>query len=315
MSTIQNAIVLAILLFTMGCTTTSCNKDASDDSIWKAKTLLSWQHQTAEDKKKDSKEESADGKSDAKENGNGSTAEEEESEIATDRPDFTEASSTVGKGRIQLETGYTYSRNRQQDIRNQHSYPEALLRIGMFADWFELRLGQNYSRTQLTTSSTNGFEDFYLGTKLALTEQKEFLPESALILQTTLPTGPADLTANKTLPGINYLFGWDIIPDLVTAGGSVQANAAVTDSGASYLEVAQSFTVGYSFTKKLASYVEVFGIEPHGAREAGVGPEYYFNGGFTYKFTSNFQYDIRAGVGLNKFSDDFFVGTGCAFRY
>ena len=32
--------------------------------------------------------------------------------IATDRPDFTEASSTVGKGRIQLEAGYTYLHDR-----------------------------------------------------------------------------------------------------------------------------------------------------------------------------------------------------------
>ena len=40
-----------------------------------------------------------------------------------------------------------------------------------------------------------------------------------------------------------------------------------------------------------------------------------FNGGFTYKFSPNLQYDIRAGVGLNDHSDDYFVGTGLSVRY
>jgi hypothetical protein len=305
-------IVFIVLLCSLmaGCCSTECRTcEAEKDTIWQAKTLFAWQHKTKdeEDKKEEDKKEEQNGKGDAKA--------EEPDVIATDRPDFTEASSTVGKGRFQLESGYTYSRNRQADVQHQHSYPEALFRIGLWTDWLELRLGQNYSSTQFTTGSTNGLNDLYFGFKLGLTEQKEFLPESALILQTTLPTAPHDLTAGKTLPGFNYLYGWDIIPDLITAGGSLQANVTVTDDRQSYLEVAQSFTVGYSFTQKLASYLEVYGIEPCGARVPDVGPEYYVNGGFTYKFTNNFQYDIRAGVGLNKRSDDYFMGTGFAFRY
>src|SRR5262245_16334500 len=38
--------------------------------------------------------------------------EEHQDSIVTDRPDFTEASTTVGRGRVQLEAGYTYFRDR-----------------------------------------------------------------------------------------------------------------------------------------------------------------------------------------------------------
>lgn len=44
-----------------------------------------------------------------------------------------------------LETGYTYFLDKQGNTRTQvHSFPESLLRVGMFAEWFELRLGYNY---------------------------------------------------------------------------------------------------------------------------------------------------------------------------
>lgn len=299
---------LVSLSICSGCSTTYCESEHSKDTIWGAKTLFAWQHKNkddADDKKGDDERKKENDKEKA----------DEADVISTDRPDFTESSKTVGKGRIQLESGYTYSRNRQSDVQNQHSFPEALFRIGLWADWLELRIGQNYSSTQYSTSSVSGLDDLYLGFKLGFTEQKEFLPETALILQTTVPTGPPGLTAGKTLPGINYLFGWDVIPDLLTAGGSFQFDVAATERGQTYLEVAQSFTVGYAITEKLNSYLEVYGIEPCGAREPDVGPVYYLNGGFSYKFTPNFQYDIRAGVGLNKQSDDFFVGSGFAVRY
>src|SRR5262245_28360471 len=35
--------------------------------------------------------------------------------IQTDRPDFTEASTTVGRGHVQLETGYVYTQNHVED--------------------------------------------------------------------------------------------------------------------------------------------------------------------------------------------------------
>jgi len=271
-------------------------------------------------------------------NGNGDKAEPEEDEIATDRPDFTESSTTVGKGRIQLESGYTFIRDRGNGTRlTAHSYPEALLRIGMFAEWFELRLGQNLADERAvmpdgSVEAARGAEDLYVGVKLALTEQQKWLPEMSLVPQMFVPSGAPGLSAREVLPGLNWLYGWDVIKDCISFAGSTQANRVrgslilpvlFDGSGSqiavngkhSYLEVAQSLTVGYTLTKKLGAYTEWFAIFPHSALDPEVGPQQYFNGGFTYKFTPNTQYDIRAGVGLNKHADDFFAGTGFSFRY
>jgi hypothetical protein len=266
---------------------------------------------------------------------NGEEEGDEEDTIATDRPDFTEASSTVGLGRVQLEMGYTFIHDREDGTTTRgHSYPEALLRIGMFAEWFELRLGQNFSHIRQTggadaditiatpgmapvraSGNADGAEDLYLGVKLFLAEQKGILPETSLMIQTTVPTGARTLTADELLPGVNLLYGWDVIEDRLTLGGSTQANRSLDGVGHYYVEVAQSVTMGLRYTKKLASYTEYFGLYPSSAIDADTVAEHYVNGGFTYLVTNNFQLDIRAGLGLNRAADDFFAGAGFAIRY
>jgi len=44
-------------------------------------------------------------------------------------------------------------------------------------------------------------------------------------------------------------------------------------------------------------------------------PQHYFDGGLTYLISSDVQWDLRAGLGLNDAADDFFVGTGLSIRF
>jgi hypothetical protein len=114
---------------------------------------------------------------------------------------------------------------------------------------------------------------------------------------------------------MSYQYGWDVIKDCLTLAGSSVFSSAVDDVGHSYLEIAQSVSVGYTLSERLGAYTEFFGFFPHGAVAPDVTAQYYFNGGFSYKLTPDFQYDVRAGVGLNRHSDDYFLGTGFAVRY
>jgi hypothetical protein len=237
----------------------------------------------------------------------------EEEPIVTDRPDFTESSSTVGLGRLQLEMGYTYTSG-DDDFRS-HSYPEVLLRIGLFAEWFELRIVQNFASEFEPPTSVDGNEDLGLGFKLALTEQKGYLPETGLIVESSIPTGHADLTDDELLPAITYLYGWDIIPGRLDMGGETQFARARDDTGHFYLQMAQSWTFGYGLTEKLGAYTEWFAFFPDGALASDIGPEHYLDGGFTYLISNNLQVDIEAGVGLNEHSDNYFVGAGMAVRW
>jgi hypothetical protein len=231
----------------------------------------------------------------------------------TDRPDFTEASSTVGLGVVQLETGYTFIRDGDIQV---HSWGEPLMRVGVLAHWLEFRV----AAFPLTVSapegsgggSSTGFEDLYLGAKCALTSQESVLPEVAFVLQMTVPTGNDDFSDDRVLPGINLLYGWDLTDDL-SLGGSTQINSAIDDDGARFDEWVQSIALGYGVTDGLGVYGEWYSFHPGGAGRGET--KRYLNGGLALLFTDDIQGDIRAGVGVNDEADDAFIGVGVSFRF
>ena len=237
--------------------------------------------------------------------------------LVTDRPDFTEASTTVGVGVAQIEFGYTYSYDNVggQSVRTQ-SVGEPLLRYGMLANWLELRVAifplDERTVTGATRNSTGGTADLYTGLKIGLTPQEGLLPEMALIPQMNIPTGSPAFTSNNVEPGLNWIYGWEI-SDCISTAGSTQGNKRIDTTGESYWEMSQSWTVAYSLTELLGGYTEWFAIIPNGADTAQT--EHYFNGGFTYLLSDDVQFDVRAGVGLNNAADDFFVGTGLSLRF
>jgi Putative MetA-pathway of phenol degradation len=237
--------------------------------------------------------------------------------LVTDRPDFTEASSTVGRGTVQVESGYTFSRNRAAGVAGAHALPELLVRFGVLSDAVELRVGQSVTRSQVTSTGgqtvwVGGADDLYLGAKIAARPQLGWKPEVALVLQSTLPTGHRDVGAGRALPGVNLLYGWEILPDRFSLGGSTQVNAAAPINGARATEYAQSVTFGYEFNQRFGSYAESFVLETRafGARRRAA----YANGGFRFKVLPDLQLDLRAGVGLNHDADDLFFGVGLAVR-
>ncbi len=234
--------------------------------------------------------------------------------IATDRPDFTEASSTVGLGVLQIESGYTYAFDDDGTVSTKtHSYPEALFRYGVIGDWLELRLAANVAGETVAVVQNHGATDLYLGAKLALTLQSGILPEMALVPQMLVPTGDSAFTADEVLPGLNWLYGWDVT-DCLTTAGSTQFNRRVDDgTGDAYTEWAQSWTVGYSLHDQIGAYTEWFALFPTSADTACV--EHYADGGLTFQFTPDLQLDVRAGVGLNDAAADYFVGTGLSVRF
>jgi hypothetical protein len=239
--------------------------------------------------------------------------------LITDRPDFTEASSTVGKGVLQIEFGYTYTQNRDNGSETiSHSIGEPLFRYGILADWLEFRFAafptiEERNPAGGPNDTTSGTEDLYLGFKIGLTPQEGILPEMAILPQMTVPSGSSAFTNDQVLPGVNWLYSWALSDDLSVAG-STQFNRAVNDTGDAYTEWAQSATAAFAITEDVGGYVEWYGLFPHAAT-GGVKPEHYLNGGFTYLLSNDVQFDIRAGYGLNDAADDVFIGTGLSVRF
>ncbi len=253
------------------------------------------------------------------EEGNGGE-DESEKRLEPDRPHLPEAASTVGLGRVILESGYTYT-SKGPAFLHQHSYPEALLRIGMLANWFELRISQNFinqrNRPGLgQPTSENGAQDMEIGIKLALTEQKKYMPEVAIIIQTGVPSGSANVTNDTVMPGVNLDLGWEIVKDRLGMEMVTSANGLRDDVGQAYVNFAQGITGTFNVTRNLEAFTEYDIFVPMGA----VAPEQahlqeYVVGGFVYFLNNYFEVDIRAGVGLNNHASDYLLGTGFAARY
>ena len=229
--------------------------------------------------------------------------------IVTDRPDFTEASSVVGLGVKQLETGYTYFSDDSDDL-DGHTYPELLLRYGIFRDWLELRVGWTYVDSDVAGQRDSGSDDLYLGFKIGLTAQEGCLPEMALIPQMTVPTGADAFTSDKVLPGLNVLYSWELT-DMLSFAANTQVNRR-GDINNTYTEWAQSVAVGVSLTDRFGGYAEYFGLYP---TDSTIRSQNFFNGGFTFLLTDDILWDIRAGTGLDDNSIDLFAGTGLSVRW
>lgn len=218
--------------------------------------------------------------------------------IETDRPDFTESSSTVARGRFQLEAGYTAQRTGGSAV---HSLPEALLRVGL-SDRVEFRLSQNFE----ASAGQLEVDDLVLGAKIGLGQQLGARPSLALLAQTVLPTGGQALSADMLLPSGGLLAGWQLDPRW-SAGASVLASR----EAGSRTVITVSMVVGRELASGWKGYAEWFTVQTVNTPASGL-PQHYVNGGVTRTITSQLQLDARVGTGMGGAIRSTFVGFGLA---
>lgn len=244
----------------------------------------------------------------------------ESDRLITDRPHVSEATATVGKDRIQLETGYTFFLDRNAGIETtRHSWPEPLLRWGLFADWFELRLGTNYLQetqsTLLRRSRLSGMDDMLVASKIALVKQRGLLPDFTIFPQLRIPTGDRDWTGDKTLPGVNFAYSWAVTP-LIEIECNTVFNRKRADDGVNiYTEQLQTINVEYDLSERWLGFTEFLFYQPW-ANDPIVAPTNYFHTGLQYFITPDLQFDIHSAVGLNRAAENLaFTGCGLCVRW
>lgn len=230
--------------------------------------------------------------------------------LSTDRPDFTEAASTVAKGRVQVEGGYTFAR--EGDVE-AHALGEILVRIGVLS-FAELRLGvPNYMFIQSQDGKDNGLDDSFLGVKLKLLDAASQFdvvrPSVALLLGTTLPTASQGFVEDEAQPEAKLALSWDVSEWL--AVGSNLNFARPRDGGDGFNQLSGSLALGLGLGSRAGAYVEYFGFTattPDGTDAS------FVNGGFTFLTSNDLQFDLRAGLGLNDPEPNYFAGVGFAWR-
>lgn len=231
--------------------------------------------------------------------------------LSSDRPDFTEGTSTVPLGHVQLETGITWQEIGAEDSL---SVGELLVRYS-FAENVEARLGVgSWTRIDVPGGQLDGYEDPVVQVKVRLTppadDRPPGFPAVALLVGTSVPVGSEELTADEWEPEALLAFDW-VLTDLLSLGANVGV-AFPTADGDRLNQVLASVSLGIAATDRLGVFVETYGFseeEPDGDATQ------YVDTGVTFALTDDLQLDARIGFGLNDPSPERFVGVGAVVRW
>lgn len=233
-------------------------------------------------------------------------------QMVTDRPTFTESTSTVPAGIYQLEAGYTFERFGRTD---SHQIGEALLRTGLI-EGLELRFGlpsfRSAKREAPGALDQSGFGDGFLGMKLGLFESGvgEGLPSLALLLGTGVPVGDDVFGAGGWEPEAKLALGWSLTERL---GLGANIDYTQRDPGAAdrFDEWGAGVALAFPLTERLGGFGEYFAIRP----DVGTDLD-YLDAGVTWLMNPHLQLDARIGVGVGSpVDDDFFIGVGFSRQF
>jgi hypothetical protein len=227
--------------------------------------------------------------------------------LVGDRPDFTESAETVGRGRLQLETGATGSRTANGE--RETAIGELLLRVGLAAGW-ELRLGAG-SWTDF--GDGDGAEDASLGLKAKLAEGAGGRPDLALLLGVSLPTGSSELTADEVVPEVKLAAAWAPSERLGIGANLGWADAA--QDGERYDQLSWSVAAGLALGGAWGGFLELYGFS---REEPGGDPTLTVDLGVTRLIHPDLQLDARVGIAVDDgggAAPDWFAGLGAVVRW
>jgi len=239
-------------------------------------------------------------------------------DLVTDRPDQTESSITVAPGYGQLEFGWTHVEDDEDVDVRVDSAPETLVRVGMLEN-LELRFGfDGYIWAEVDSPGArsqrhDGAGDMDIGLKYKLWHEDGWLPQTALLAGTTLPTGARAFSSERFDPSVRLACSHTLSDTLglgYNLAGIWQSDEDDTGDRDTTASVAYSVVLGIALSQRLGTFIEFFGDAPTAAGK----PANSVDTGFTYLLADNLQIDVLGGVALSEAADDWFIGTGLVYR-
>ena len=244
--------------------------------------------------------------------------------LVTDRPDFTESTSAVAPGRVQVETGVFVElrRTEQVAIPNQTivtrdrtvSLPEALVRVGVVPG-LEVRLGPpSYSERRVTQDGDLPIEmggSFWSDPSVGLKAELGRVAgaDLAVIASATIPTSETE-QANYATPGLILIGGADLGSGL-SLGAQVETSYELDpEYDAGQGTVGGTLVLATSLNDRLGTFAEVKAE----TNWAGGEESALLHHGYTLIVTDDVQLDASIGVGLARLDPDVFGGIGLSVR-
>ena len=224
--------------------------------------------------------------------------------ISTDRPSFTNASTTVPCRTLQFENGLN-----ETAVQGQRSWdlPQTSLRFGATTKT-ELRFAApDYFWNAATGSSfATGLGDLAVGVKQQLGPVRGF--DVSAMATLSLPTGAQAVSSHGYDVTLQLPWSHKLSSTWTTAG--MFTVAWPTQNGQHDVTGQADVLFDRALTKAWDGFAEYAGTFPGSG-----GPQHVVNFGMTYKLTNNQQVDVRGGLGLSAAALDHFVGAGYSFRF
>jgi len=209
------------------------------------------------------------------------------SQVVSDRPDQTESSIVLDKGKFQIESRFTFEKENQES-ENEFTSLNNLIRIGI-TNGFELRLNTNIIKGYSGNDNFKkyGFSDLEIGAKVQILNKESKKIKIAMLSHYSIPfSGVFSNEASALLNRI--LVSHDLNKDY-QIGYNIGYNNYFNPD---YDELIYTLALSRSF-KKFALFYEVFGTESNNISEIN------WDIGITYELDKNIQIDFAKGKGFN----------------
>ena len=245
--------------------------------------------------------------------------EEREEFIETDRNSFTFAPFTPGRGRLIVESAYSYINIGQEGAK--HSFPETMFRYGV-GDRLELRLGYNFETGRASTApegdiagsfGINAEQQILYGFKYAVTRatpEFSLMPHSAFLAQLHTPVGSVE---GQTQIRLGYAWGW-VLPNGWTLDQAVRFGTD-REGHDEYALWAPStvLRIPLGREKRWFTHIEYFGIMTQG-KENNFSKQ-FIDTGLHYFITPNFEVGTIVAFGINEQARGVLVNVGFGIRF
>jgi hypothetical protein len=232
-------------------------------------------------------------------------------ELITDRPDQTESSSVVPFKTLQIESGFIFENDNSSLLKQKLlNVNTTLFRYGLL-ERLELRLGLAFlsKQTEISTDAikkVNGFSSLYAGFKIFVVEENGIVPEISFLGGLVLPfTAKEEFKTTNSAPTMRFAFS-HTLNERISLGYNLGAEWSGENAVPNYY---YSVALGISVSDKTGVFIESYGTVP----EVGIS-NHLADAGFTFLVRPNLQFDVSAGIGLNKTANDYFVGCGLSYR-
>jgi hypothetical protein len=235
-------------------------------------------------------------------------------EFTADRPGFATTTTVLERGVAQVESGFTFNADwTESGMKHSVVVGSPLARMGI-GGRTELRWeGDGFLSMQSPDGSDtrrlSGWSDFAVEAKIAVFDQRRFLPSISLLPALSLPVGHSAFTSSGYDPRIGVAWSKDLAR--LSLGG-LFTFASVTNDRTRSLQRGTAVSLGFPLGNSFSGCTEIYNLRDGRDQGASI---WLLDGGVSRTFGRSTQIDMEMGRQLSPMAPSWFVSAGFTFRY